>query len=277
MNRRIRKCLFPVAGYGTRFLPITKSIAKEMLPIVDKPLLQYAIEEAMSAGITDMNIVSNAHKKSIEHYFTDNTPNTTLSSTAAKQLASVKHIIDSCAFNYCYQNEPKGLGHAVLCGQKLIENEAFAVILPDDLCINNNKSVLAQMLEIYHAYPQPVSIVAVEKVTDDEVSQYGMVEGEQIADKLYQVSNMIEKPAANETDSRLAIIGRYVLTADIFNCIEHTKSGKLGEIQITDALLTQAHKNAVIAYQFEGKRYDCGSIDGFISAANDCYLQRTAK
>lgn len=268
----ISKCLFPAAGYGTRFLPATKAMPKEMLPIVNKPLIQYGVQEALEAGCHTMSIVTGRGKRSIEDHFdiSYELEHQIQGTDKESQLHEIRSIISECTFSYTRQNEMKGLGHAILTGETLIGKEAFAVILADDLCSNpNGKSVLAQMMDIYNKYQ--CSVVAIEEVAMEEVDKYGIMEGEEIEKGIYRVSNMIEKPSKTEAPSNLAIIGRYILTPDIFDILRVTKPGKKGEIQITDALLEQAKKGNVIAYKFEGKRYDCGSIDGFIKATNDFY------
>lgn len=268
----ISKCLFPAAGYGTRFLPATKAMPKEMLPIVNKPLIQYGVQEALEAGCHTMSIVTGRGKRSIEDHFdiSYELEHQIQGTDKESQLQEIRSIIAKCTFSYTRQNEMKGLGHAILTGETLIGKEAFAVILADDLCSNpNGKSVLAQMMDIYNKYR--CSVVAIEEVAMEEVDKYGIMQGEEIEKGIYRVSNMIEKPSKTEAPSNLAIIGRYILTPDIFDILRVTKPGKKGEIQITDALLEQAKKGKVIAYKFEGKRYDCGSIDGFIRATNDFY------
>jgi UTP--glucose-1-phosphate uridylyltransferase len=271
-KQTISKCLFPAAGYGTRFLPATKAIAKEMLPILTKPLIQYGVEEAVSAGCNTMAIVTSKYKKSIEDHFdrhTDIEANIA-GSSKAELLSEVNSIIDSCQFTYTRQLEMKGLGHAILTGKPLIGNEPFAVILADDLCDNSGESVLSQMIEVYEKYPGHC-IVAVEQIPPEDSNKYGVIAGKNITDNIIQVENMVEKPEPKDAPSNLAIIGRYILIPEIFDIIETTKPGKGGEIQITDALLTLAKEGKVLAYEFEGKRFDCGSIDGFVEATNYFY------
>lgn len=268
----ISKCLFPAAGYGTRFLPATKAMPKEMLPIVNKPLIQYGVQEALEAGCHTMSIVTGRGKRSIEDHFdiSYELEHQIQGTEKESQLQEIRSIISKCTFSYTRQNEMKGLGHAILTGETLIGKQPFAVILADDLCSNpSGKSVLAQMMDVYDKYQ--CSIVAIEEVAMEEVDKYGIMEGEEVEKGIYRVSNMIEKPSKTEAPSNLAIIGRYILTPDIFDILRVTKPGKKGEIQITDALLEQAKKGRVIAYKFKGRRYDCGSIDGFIKATNDFY------
>lgn len=268
----IKKCLFPAAGYGTRFLPATKAMPKEMLPIVNKPLIQYAVEEANSAGLKQMAIVTGRGKRALEDHFD-------ISYELEKQIAgsSKEHLLDSirelitdCTFSYTRQIEMKGLGHAILTGKPLIGDEPFAVVLADDLCLNiGGDSVLEQMVKLYKQFR--CSIVAVQEIAREDISRYGVIAGNMISEGLYSVTDMVEKPSPEEAPSNLAIIGRYILTPDIFDILTNTPAGKNGEIQITDALLTQARQGCVIAYKFKGRRFDCGSAEGFIEATNFCY------
>ncbi len=270
----INKCLFPAAGYGTRFLPATKSIPKEMLPILTKPLLQYGVEEAINAGLSTMAIVTSKYKKAIEDHFDINTDiqNSVSGSSKEGLLKPLSNIIENCTFSYTRQLEMKGLGHAILTGETLIGNEPFAVILADDLCDSNNNSVLKQMIDLYKKYPDHC-IVAIEEIPKENTHKYGVIAGKLLEDNLYQVNNMVEKPEPKDAPSNLAIIGRYILIPEIFNIIRDTKPGKGGEIQITDALLTLAKQGKVLAYKFDGIRFDCGSIDGFVEATNYFYNQ----
>lgn len=268
----ITKCLFPAAGYGTRFLPVTKAMPKEMLPIVNKPLIQYAVEEARNAGLKNMAVVTGRGKRALEDHFdiSYELENQIAGSSKEFLLDSIRDLIANCTFSYTRQIEMKGLGHAILTGKQLIGDEAFAVVLADDLCLNlEGDGVLAQMVKLYKQFR--CSIVAVEEVPKAEISRYGVIEGNMISEGLYTVTNMVEKPAPEEAPSNLAIIGRYILTPDIFDILENTPAGKNGEIQITDALLTQAKSGCVIAYKFHGRRFDCGSAEGFIEATNFCF------
>ncbi len=279
MNK-IKKCLFPAAGYGTRFLPVTKAIPKEMLPILTKPLIQYGVEEAVSAGMDTMAIVTSKYKKAIEDHFDTNTDiQNSISGNSSKEalLSEVNTVIEKCTFSYTRQLEMKGLGHAILTGQTLIGDEPFAVILADDLCDNDDKSVLAQMVEVYERYPD-CCVVAVEEVPEEDVNKYGIVSIEsldtkelKIKNSTFKITNMVEKPNLADAPSNLAIIGRYILTPEIFDVIKTTPAGKGGEIQITDALLTLAKQGKVLAYKFDGRRFDCGSVDGFVEATNYYY------
>ncbi len=272
-NLTLTKCLFPAAGYGTRFLPATKATPKEMLPILTKPLIQYGVEEAIEAGITNMAIVTGRGKRAIEDHFdiSYELEQQIKGGSKEKLLSEIREVINSCTFSYTRQIEMKGLGHAILTGETLIGNEPFAVILADDLCYNEEKSVLSQMVEVYEKYK--CSVVAIEEVDSKDTNKYGIIEGKLIdrSDNIYRVSNMVEKPDPKDAPSNLAIIGRYILTPDIFEILRNTKPGRAGEIQITDALLEQAKEGRVVAYKFSGKRFDCGSVDGFVEATNWFY------
>ena len=267
----IKKCLFPAAGYGTRFLPATKSMPKEMMPVVNKPLIEYGVEEAISAGMTGMCIVTGRGKHSLMDHFDKNYELEDQIQGTNKEdlLDDIRGIIDAAQFTYIRQREMKGLGHAILTGRELVGDEPFAVVLADDLCVNEEKGVLEQMVALYNQFR--CSIVAVEEVPAGETHKYGVIAGDEIRDDLFRVTNMVEKPAPGTEPSNLAIIGRYILTPDIFEFIENTAPGKGGEIQITDALLKQAQQGCVIAYKFKGKRFDCGSVEGYIDAINYCY------
>jgi len=271
-DKMIKKCLFPAAGYGTRFLPATKSVPKEMLPVLTKPLIQYGVEEAVSAGMNTMAMVISKYKKSIEDHFDRHTDIEDNISGSSKEelLSEVNSLINNCTFSYTRQLEMKGLGHAILTGQTLIGNEPFAVILADDLCDNDGESVLSQMTKVYEKYPNHC-IVAVEEIPMSDTNKYGVIAGSNIEDNIIKVDNMVEKPEPKDAPSNFAIIGRYILIPEIFDIIENTPAGKGGEIQITDALLTLAKQGKVLAYKFDGKRFDCGSIDGFVEATNHYY------
>ena len=239
----IEKCLFPVAGYGTRFLPATKSTAKEMLPIVNKPLLQYGVEEALAAGMNNCAFVTGRGKRAIADHFdiSYELEHEISGSSKEKYLEGIRSVIDQGVFTMVRQREMKGLGHAILTGEPLIGDQAFGVVLADDLCINQEgPAVLQQMAELYNQFR--CSIVAVMEVPDDQISAYGVIAGEAMGDSLYRVDKMVEKPAAEDAPSNLAVIGRYILTPDIFEIIRETPPGKNGEVQITDALMTQAKK-----------------------------------
>ena len=262
----IKKCLFPAAGYGTRFLPTTKSMPKEMLPVVNKPLIQYGVEEAMDAGMSGMAIVTGRGKRAIEDHFDINyeLEHQIAGSDKEDYLREIRRIMNEAVFSYTRQIEMKGLGHAILTGETLIGDQPFAVLLADDLCYNPEKGVLSQMVELYKYYR--CSIVAIEEVPKEETNKYGVIDGKEIAPGLIRLSNMVEKPKPEDAPSNLAIIGRYILTPDIFQIIRNTPPGRNGEVQITDALMTQAKAGRVLGYKFKGRRFDCGSVPGFMEA-----------
>ena len=266
----IKKCLFPAAGFGTRFLPATKAVPKEMLPILTKPLLQYGVEEALSAGITNMAIVTGRGKRAIEDHF-DNAYEleSQLSGTSKEHyLKEIKEVIKKSTFTYVRQKQMLGLGHAILTGEPLIGDEPFAVVLADDLCDCADDGVISQIIEIYNQYQ--CSVVAIEEVSMNQTSKYGIIAGKPIEDSndTYLVTDMIEKPSEKNAPSNMAIIGRYILTPDIFNILKNIKPDKNGEIQITDALKIQAKQGKVIAYKFKGRCFDCGSVKGYLEATN---------
>ncbi|RZV49262.1 MAG: UTP--glucose-1-phosphate uridylyltransferase GalU [Pseudomonadales bacterium] len=267
----IKKCLFPVAGYGTRFLPATKSMPKEMLPIVNKPLVQYGVEEALDAGLYEVGFVTGRGKRAInDHFDTNYELEKEIAGTGKEELLDgIRDVINRGTFSTTRQRKMAGLGNAILTGKTLIGDEAFGVVLADDLCFGEGSGVLSQMVELYNQFR--CTIVAIEEVPDDQIEKFGVIAGDPIRDDLFRVTNMVEKPPRDQAPSNLAIIGRYILTPDIFDIISDTPPGKNGEVQITDALLTQAKRGAVMAYKFKGKRYDCGSIKGFIDATNYCY------
>jgi UTP--glucose-1-phosphate uridylyltransferase len=266
----INKCLFPAAGYGTRFLPATKAVPKEMLPILTKPLLQYGVEEALSAGITNMAIVTGRGKRAIEDHF-DNAfeLESQLSGTSKElYLKEIKEIIEKSNFTYVRQKKMLGLGHAILTGEPLIGDKPFAVVLADDLCDCTENGVISQIIEIYNQYQ--CSVVAIEEVPMNQTKKYGIITGNLLdnSSNTYQVTDMVEKPSEKDAPSNMAIIGRYILTPDIFNILKNIKPDKSGEIQITDALKIQAKRGKVIAYKFKGRRFDCGSVRGYLEATN---------
>ena len=266
----IKKGLFPAAGYGTRFLPASKAVPKEMLPILTKPLMQYGVEEALSAGITNMAIVTGRGKRAIEDHF-DNAYEleSQLSGTSKEiYLKDIKEIIKKSTFTYVRQKQMLGLGQAILTGEPLIGDEPFAVVLADDLCDCAGDGVISQMIEIYNKYH--CSVIAIEEVPMNLTHKYGIIAGNLIdnSNDTYRVTDMVEKPEEESAPSNMAIIGRYILTPDIFNILKTIKPDKNGEIQITDALLVQAKRSKVIAYKFEGRRFDCGDIEGYIQAIN---------
>ncbi|WP_044617369.1 UTP--glucose-1-phosphate uridylyltransferase GalU [Gynuella sunshinyii] len=269
----ITKCLFPVGGYGTRFLPATKVMAKEILPIVNKPLVQYGVEEALEANLNEIGFVTGRGKRVIADHFdiSYELEHQIAGTSKEKYLRSIRDVMAKGIFSFTRQPEMKGLGHAILTGKTLIGNEPFGVVLADDLCVpdEGHDNVLAQMVQIYKQFR--CSIVAVMEVPMDEIEKYGVIAGEEMKSGLYRITDMVEKPAPEDAPSNLAIIGRYILTPDIFDIIADTPAGKNGEVQLTDALLTQAQQGCVLAYKFKGTRFDCGSVDGYVQATNYVY------
>ena len=269
----IRKCLFPAAGYGTRFLPATKAMPKEMLPIVNKPLIQYGVEEALSAGLTQIGFVTGRGKRALEDHFDTSYELEHQISGSSKEtlLSGIRGLIEQCSFSYTRQTEMKGLGHAILTGEPLVGDESFAVVLADDFCVHEPDSVLEQMVALHETHG--CSIVAVEEVPWEKTGSYGIVSGEAVGDDLVRVTAMVEKPDPSAAPGNLAVIGRYILTPDIFEILKRIPPGRNGEIQITDALNEQAKAGQVLAYRFKGHRFDCGSIEGFVAATNYIYRQ----
>lgn len=270
---KVRKAIIPAAGLGTRFLPATKAQPKEMLPIVDKPTLQYIIEEAVASGIEEVLVIIGRNKNSIQDHF-DKSVELELeleSKGKTEQLEEVRHISNMVQIHYVRQIEPKGLGHAVLCAKSFIGNEPFAVLLGDDI-VYADKPCLGQMIEAYDEYK--TSILGVQEVAPSEVSKYGIVDGKFIENRIYKVKDLVEKPAVDEAPSNVAILGRYIINPAIFGILENTKPGKNGEIQLTDALKELARKEAMYAYVFEGRRYDVGDKQGFLEATVEYALRR---
>jgi len=273
MNLQLRKAIIPAAGLGTRFLPATKAQPKEMLPIVDKPTLQYIIEEAVQSGIEEILIITGRNKKSIEDHF-DKSVELELELEAKGKydlLEEVRKISDMVNIHYIRQKEPRGLGHAILCAKSFIGNEPFAVMLGDDI-VDNEKPCLKQMMEVYAQYK--TTILGVQQIPRGDVSKYGIVDGRLIEDRIYKVRELVEKPSVEEAPSDIAILGRYVITPAIFGILEQTTPGKGGEIQLTDALNVLAQQEAMYAYIFEGRRYDVGDKQGFLQATVEMALRR---
>jgi len=265
----IKHCLFPAAGFGTRFLPVTKTVPKELLPILDKPLIQFAVDEAYECGLSEMIFIINQHKLAIKKYFEPFPYLESLVSSSPKvdKLNCIKNITKNCNLDFINQTEMLGLGHAISQGKHVIGNNSFAVVLPDDLCYNEEQSVLSQMFEISEENKDKC-IVAVEEVNIKDVEKYGVISYRSSSNNIFEVDDMIEKPSYSEAPSNLAIIGRYILTPDIFEILEQTVPDRNGEIQITSALRELAKIGKVIAYKFEGRRIDCGSVEGYIGANN---------
>jgi len=269
----IKKCLFPVAGYGTRFLPATKAMPKEMLPVVNKPLVQYGVEEAISAGLEEIGFITGRGKRAIiDHFDTSYELEHQIAGSSKEQhLTSIREVIAKAKISTTRQPEMKGLGHAILIGELLVGFEPFGVVLADDLCLvdEGEDSVMEQLVKVYRRFGK--SVVAITEVPEEQVHKFGVIDAEELEEGLYTVSDMVEKPKAEDAPSRLAIIGRYVLTPDIFEIIRNTPPGKNGEVQITDALCTLAKKGRVLALKFKGRRFDCGSVDGYVEATNFVY------
>ncbi|WP_455543870.1 UTP--glucose-1-phosphate uridylyltransferase GalU [Intestinibacter sp.] len=273
MSKRVRKAIIPSAGLGTRFLPATKAQAKEMLPIVDKPTLQYIIEEAIASGIEEILIVTGRNKKCIEDHF-DRSVELELelaNKNKTEMLKMVQDISNMVNIHYIRQKEPKGLGHAIHCAKSFIGNEPFAVLLGDDI-VDAETPCLKQMINAYDEYK--TSILGVQEVATENVDKYGILDVKHIEDRVYKVKDMVEKPSVEEAPSNIAILGRYIITPEIFNILETQEPGKGGEIQLTDALKTLATREAIYAYNFEGRRYDVGDKLGFLEATVDFALKR---
>ncbi|RDY27435.1 UTP--glucose-1-phosphate uridylyltransferase [Romboutsia weinsteinii] len=273
MNKKVRKAIIPAAGLGTRFLPATKSQPKEMLPIVDKPTLQYIIEEAINSGIEEILIVTGRSKKSIEDHF-DRSVELELEleqKGKSEMLKMVQDISNMVNIHYIRQKEPKGLGHAIHCAKSFIGNEPFAVLLGDDI-VDADTPCLKQLINAYDEYK--TSILGVQKVANEDTNKYGILDVKHIEDRVYKVKDMVEKPDVDKAPSNIAILGRYIITPEIFNILENQEPGKGGEIQLTDALKTLGGKEAIYAYNFEGRRYDVGDKLGFLEATIDYALKR---
>ena len=274
-NTIVRKAVFPVAGLGTRFLPATKASPKEMLPVVDKPLIQYAVEEAYAAGIRHMIFVTGRSKRAIEdHFDTAYELENELEAAGKQELLELVRSIQPADMNCAFvrQHRSLGLGHAVLCAEPLVGNEPFAVLLADDLMVGpeGGKPVLAQMTEAFQK--QGRSLLAVQEVPLDQVKRYGIVAGDTIDEGLVKVNKMVEKPSPESAPSRLGVAGRYVLTPGVFAEIRNQPKGAGGEIQLTDGIAALMKKEAVYAYAYKGTRYDCGSKEGFLQATVELAL-----
>lgn len=270
---KVRKAIIPAAGLGTRFLPATKAQPKEMLPIVDKPTIQYIIEEAIESGIEEILIITGRNKRAIEDHFDRSIE---LEYTLAEKrkhslLKMVRDISDMVNIHYVRQKEPKGLGHAIYCARSFVGNEPFAVLLGDDI-VHADKPCLKQMIEVYDEYK--TTILGVQEVAKEDVSKYGIVEGMHIEGRVYKVNGLVEKPSVEEAPSNVAILGRYIINPELFDILEHTEPGKGGEIQLTDALKELAQRETMYAYNFEGKRYDVGNKLGFLEAIVEFALRR---
>jgi UTP--glucose-1-phosphate uridylyltransferase len=271
---KVRKAVIPAAGLGTRFLPATKAMPKEMLPIVDKPTIQYIIEEAIASGIEEILIITGRSKRAIEDHFDRSIEleNELEKKGNQELLAIVKNVSEMVDIHYIRQKDPKGLGHAIYCARIFAGNEPFAVLLGDDVVYNEEKPCLQQMMEAYDEYQ--TSILGVQEVARGDVNKYGIVAGAQVAERVYRVNGLVEKPAVKEAPSNVAILGRYIINPGIFEILAHTKPGKGGEIQLTDALKELAQKEAMYAYNFQGRRYDVGNKQGFLEATVEAALRR---
>lgn len=269
----IKKAIIPAAGLGTRFLPATKSQPKEMLPIVDKPTLQYIIEEAIESGIEEILIITGRNKKAIEDHFDKSVElELELEKKGKIELLNiVQDISNMVNIHYIRQKEPKGLGHAIQCAKSFIGNEPFAVLLGDDI-VDNKTPCLKQLIDTYEKYH--TSILGVQRVAQSEVNKYGILDFMQVDNNVFKVKNLIEKPSIEEAPSNIAILGRYIITPGIFDILENQEPGKGGEIQLTDALKVLNEREAIYAYSFEGKRYDVGDKLGFLEATIDYALKR---
>ena len=262
---KVKKAIIPAAGPGTRFLPATKAQPKEMLPIVDKPTIQYIIEEAVEAGIQDIIIVTGRNKRSIEDHFDRSIELELELERGAKleMLDMVKEISEMANIHYIRQKEPRGLGHAILAARHFIGDEPFAVLLGDDVVVSK-QPCLGQMLDVFREYQ--TSILGVQTVAREVVDKYGIIAGKQVDDRVYKVTDMVEKPSLEEAPSNVAVLGRYIITPEIFRFLETQDAGRGGEIQLTDALKRLAKEQAMYAYDFKGHRYDVGTKAGFIQA-----------
>lgn len=270
---KIRKAIIPAAGLGTRFLPATKAQPKEMLPIVDKPTIQYIIEEAIASGIEEILIITGRNKKCIEDHFDKSVELEMQLANSGKTelLDMVKDISDMVDIHYIRQKEPKGLGHAIYCAKTFVGDEPFAVMLGDDVVYNDETPCLKQLMDCYNEYK--TTILGVQTVAKDQVDKYGIVDGKHIENGVYKVRSLVEKPKVEEAPTNVAILGRYIITPKIFEILETTKPGKGGEIQLTDALLTLLENEAMYAYNFKGKRYDVGDKLGFLEATVEYALR----
>ena len=274
MNKKIRKAIIPAAGLGTRFLPATKAQPKEMLPIVDKPTIQYIIEEAIASGIEEILIITGRNKKCIEDHFDKSVElEMELKKNNKNELLEVvQDISEMVDIHYIRQKEPKGLGHAIRCAKTFVGDEPFAILLGDDIVYNEEKPCLKQLIDCYNEYK--TSILGVQTVDRENVSKYGIVDGITIEDRVSKVKGLVEKPSVEEAPSNTAILGRYIVTPKIFDILHNTKPGKGNEIQLTDALMQLLKEEAMYAYNFEGRRYDVGDKLGFLEATVEYALRK---
>ncbi len=276
--QKVRKAIIPAAGLGTRFLPATKAQPKEMLPIVDKPTIQYIVEEAINSGIEEILIITGKHKRAIEDHFDSffELEHELEEKGKLELLQEVQDIANLADIHYIRQKKQLGLGHAILCAKTFVGNEPFAVLLGDDV-VNTNSTpdgtpCLKQLINVYGKYNN--SVLGVQTVDKNDVNKYGIVSGNQIDDRIYKVDTLVEKPSVDEAPSNVAILGRYILDPQIFEILENTPAGKGGEIQLTDALITLAQRKNILAYDFVGKRYDVGDKLGYLKATVEHALER---
>jgi UTP--glucose-1-phosphate uridylyltransferase len=271
MEKRIKKAIFPAAGLGTRFLPATKASPKEMLPIVDKPMIQYAIEEASACGIEEFIIITGKYKRAIEDHFDSAFElEESLKKAGKKRLIEEISRLNHLNFAYIRQKAALGLGHAIFCAKPFVKDEPFAVLLSDDI-IDPADTLLKDMIDLYRKLDAP--IIALQQIPKEDVQKYGVIEGARESDNLYKITNLVEKPKISEAPSDLAIIGRYILTPDIFDILENVGFGRGGEIQLTDALQGLLKKRSMYGYIFKGKRYDAGDKVGYLKATIDLALK----
>jgi len=270
---KITKAVIPVAGFGTRFLPASKAQPKEMLPIVDKPIIQYIVEEAVKSGIEDIILITGQNKRAIEDHFDNNFELEYRLEKAGKlkELEEIRAISNLVRFVYVRQKNPQGLGHAVLCAKEVVGDEPFAVFLGDDI-IASKVPVMKQMKKVYEKYED--AVIGVCKVNKKETEKYGIIDGKHIEGNVYQIMDIIEKPKPEEAPSSLAVTGRYILPSKIFEILAQTKPGKGGEIQLTDAIKTLSKDKPLYACKYEGRYYDCGNKLDYVKATIDFALQR---
>ena len=273
---KVRKAVIPAAGLGTRFLPATKAMPKEMLPIVDTPTIQYIIEEAIASGIEEILIITGKHKRAIEDHFDSSLElEYELERKGKIDLLEVTRKVSNMAdIHYIRQKNPNGLGHAIYCARAFVGNEPFAVLLGDDIVYNSDdeQPCLLQMIEVYQRYQ--ATVLGVQQIQREDVNKYGIVDGVELGEGLYQVNDLIEKPSAEDAPSEIAILGRYIITPGIFDILAHTPPGKGGEIQLTDALRQLVKQESMLAYHFVGQRYDVGNKLGFLQATVETALRR---
>ena len=272
--KKIKKAVIPAAGWGTRFLPATKAMPKEMLPIVDTPTIQYIVEEAVRAGIEDICVITSPYKKAVEDHFDRSrelefTLEASGKSDMAKEIRKIGELANLVSIR---QKEALGLGHAIYCAKSFVGNEPFAVLLGDDVVYNEERPCIGQLMEVYENCG--TSVLGVQTVSMDDIHKYGCVDGKQVGDRLYEVRGMVEKPKKEEAPSNVAILGRYIITPEVFGYLEKTKPGAGGEIQLTDALKALAAEQGMYSYDFEGRRYDVGDRLGYLEATVEFALRR---